>query len=138
MEKIPVSDSLNVSEEIATFFMFLFQNDRPEMPRMSLAEIAQAKMRPGLDSDVLATSVIGRFPEIGIPVGPLVGGSPNVMENFVRILCDEIVSAIQNDMRVDIALDPGAVVTATGGNAGGPVQVVGSTTALHTGVGVGS
>lgn len=136
MEKIPVDSNLNISEEIASFFLFLLNEDREVAPKLSLKQILAAKARPGLSSEILSASIISRFPEIGIPTGPLVGGSPNVMENFVKVLCEEIIDAVQNDMRVDIALDPGATVTAAGGNAGGPVTVVGATTAPHSGVGI--
>lgn len=136
METIPVDSNLNISEEIATFFLFLLNEDREYSPKLSLKQILAAKARPGLSPAVLSATIISRFPEIGIPNGPLVGGATNVMENLVKVMCEEIIDSIQNDMRVDIALDPGATVTAAGGNAGGPVTVVGSTTAPHSGVGV--
>ena len=138
MEQIPVDSNLNIAEEIASFFLFLLNEDRTIAPRLSLKQILTAKARPGLSSDILATSIISRFPRIGIPNVPLVGGAPNVMEEFVKVLCEEIIDAIQNEMRVDIALDPGATVTAAGGNAGGPVTVVGATVAPHSGVGIAS
>jgi hypothetical protein len=138
MEQIPVDSNLNISEEIASFFLFLLNEDREIAPRLSLKQILTAKARPGLSSEILASSIISRFPEIGIPNGPLVGGTTNTMENFVRVLCEEIIDSVQNDMRVDIALDPGATLTAAGGNAGGPVTVVGATVAPHSGVGIAS
>jgi hypothetical protein len=138
MEQIPVDSNLNISEEIAFFLLFLLNEDREVAPKLSLKQIIAAKARPGLSSEILSSSIISRFPEIGIPNGPLVGGATNVMENFVKILCEEFIDAIQNDMRVDVALDPGAVLTATGGNAGGPVTVVGATTSPHSATGVAS
>lgn len=133
---IPVDSNLNIAEEIASFFLFMLNEDREIAPKLSLPKILAAKTRPGLSPEILSSSIISRFPEAGIPTGPLVGGATNVMENFVKVLCEEIVDAIQNEMRVDIALDAGATVSAAGGNAGGPVTVVGSTVAPHTGVGV--
>jgi hypothetical protein len=138
MEKIPVDSGLNISEEIASFFLFLLNEDREIMPKLSLKQIIAAKARPGLSPEILSASIISRFPEIGIPNGPLVGGATNVMENFVKVLCEEIIDSIQNDMRVDVALDPGATLTAAGGNAGGPITVVGATTAPHSATGVAS
>jgi len=138
MEKIPVDSGLNISEEIASFFLFLLNEDREIMPKLSLKQIIAAKARPGLSPEILSASIISRFPEIGIPNGPLVGGATNVMENFVKVLCEEIIDSIQNDMRVDVALDPGAVLTAAGGNAGGPITVIGATTAPHSATGVAS
>jgi hypothetical protein len=138
MEKIPIESGLNISEEIASFFLFLLNEDREIMPKLSLKQIIAAKARPGLSPEILSASIISRFPEIGIPNGPLVGGATNVMENFVKVFCEEIIDSIQNDMRVDVALDPGAVLTAAGGNAGGPITVIGATTAPHSATGVAS
>lgn len=138
MEQIPVDSNLNIAEEIASFFLFLLNEDREILPKPSLKQILAAKARPGLSSDILSASIIARFPDIGIPNGPLVGGSPNVMENFVKVLCEEFIDAIRSDMRIDVALDPGATLTAAGGNAGGPVTVVGATVAPHSGAALAS
>lgn len=138
MALISIDESLQKSEEIADFLLFLLKEDRVPVPKPSIQEILLAKTRPGLNAQILASSVTARFEEIGIPAGPLVGGTPNVMENFVKIFCEELVSAIQNDMRVDIATDPGAVISAAGANGGGPVTVVGATTAPHSATGIAS
>lgn len=136
MAIVPIDENLNVSEEISDFFLFLLNEDRVSMPKLSIPQILLAKSRPGLSSEILSSSIISRFPEIGIPTGPLVGGTTNVMENFVKIMCEEIVDAIQNDLRVDVVTDAGATVSASGGNAGGPVVCVGATVTPHTGIGV--
>lgn len=136
MAAVPVDESLNISEEIADFLLFLLNEDRVQLPKLSIPQMLLAKGRPGLSSEILSSSIISRFPEAGIPTGPLVGGATNVMENFVKIMCEEIVDAIQSDMRVDVVTDAGATVTASGGNSGGPVVCVGATVAPHTGIGV--
>ncbi len=58
------------------------------------------------------------------------------MENLIKIICEEVVDAIQSDMRVDVVTDAGATVSVSGGNAGGPVVCVGATVAPYTGIGV--
>lgn len=136
MAAVAIDENLNVSEEIADFLLFLLNEDRAQLPKLSIPQMLLAKGRPGLSSEILSSSIISRFPEAGIPTGPLVGGATNVMENFVKILCEEVVDAIQSDMRVDIVTDAGATVSASGGNAGGPVVCVGATVAPHTGIGV--
>ena len=136
MAAVPIDSSLNISEEIANFLLFLLNDDRPQVPKLSIPQILMAKGRPGLSSEILSASIISRFPEAGIPTGPLVGGATNVMENFVKIFCEEVVDAIQNDLRVDVVTDAGATVSASGDNAGGPVVCVGATVAPHTGIGV--
>jgi len=136
MAAIAIDENLNVSEEIANFLLFLLNEDRVQMPKLSIKQILLAKGRPGLSSEILSSSIISRFPETGIPTGPLVGGATNVMENLVKVMCEEIVDAIQSDMRIDVVTDAGATVSASGGNAGGPVVCVGATVAPFTGIGV--
>lgn len=136
MATVAIDEDLNMSEEVSTFLLFLLNEDRIQLPKLSIKQILLAKARPGLSSEILNASVVARFPEAGIPTGPLVGGSPNVMENYTKIIIEEIVDAIQNDLRVDVVTDAGATVTASGGNAGGPVVCVGATVAPHTGIGI--
>lgn len=136
MSTIPIDEELNVSEEIANFLLYLLNEDRVQLPKLSIPQIILAKGRPGLSSEILSSSIISRFPEVGIPTGPLVGGATNVMENLIKVICEEIVDAIQSDMRVDVVTDAGATVSASGGNSGGPVVCVGATVAPHTGIGV--
>lgn len=138
MAVIKIDDDLQKSEEIADFLLFLLKEDRVPVPKPSIRQILLAKTRPGLNAQILTSSIISRFEEAGIPSGPLVGGTPNVMENFVKIMMEEIVSAIQNDMRVDIATDAGAVVQASGANTGGPVVAIGTTTTPHSATGIAS
>lgn len=138
MAVIGVSSELQKSEAIADFLLFLLKEDRIKAPIPSIREILLAKTRPGLSAEILTASITSRFEEAGIPRGPLAGGTPNVMENFTKIIVEEFVSAIQTDMRIDIATDPGAVVQATGANSGGPVVSVGAVTAPHSATGIAS
>lgn len=136
MAAVEIDNDLNVSEEIADFLLFLLNDDRVQLPKLSIKQILLAKGRPGLSSEILSASIISRFPEAGIPTGPLVGGATNVMENLIKIMCEEFVDALQTDMRIDVVTDAGATVSASGGNAGGPVVCVGATISPHTGIGV--
>lgn len=138
MAVIKIDPELQKSEEIADFMLFMLSEDRIPVPKPNIRQILLSKTRPGLNAQILASSITSRFEEAGIPTGPLVGGTPNVMENFVKIMCEEFVTAIQSDMRIDIATDAGAIVNAAGANAGGPVSVVGATTAPHTASGIAS
>jgi hypothetical protein len=133
---IQVDKKLQKSEEMANFFLFLLNEDRVKLPRLSLFQILLGKFRPGLDSSVISSSILSRFEEAGIPSGPLEGGQPNVMESYTQIVVEEIVDAIQTDMRVDTAVDPGMTVTSTGANAGGPVVSVGANVAPHSATGL--
>jgi hypothetical protein len=138
MAIIKIDDELQKSEEIADFLLFLLSELRISIPKPNIQEILLAKARPGLSPEVITSSITSRFEEVGIPSGPLAGGAPNVMENYTKIMVEEMVGAIQTDMRIDVATDAGATVTASGANAGGPVVAVGATTAPHSAVGIAS
>ena len=131
-----ISDDNNKSEEVADFLLFLMNEDRVPVPKLSLLQIIMARTRPGLSAEQIASSVISRFPEANIPVGVLKEGTANSMEQLVRIMCEEFVDAIQNDMRVDIAVDVGMIGQGFGANAGGPITTINTTTKPHTGIGV--
>jgi hypothetical protein len=128
-----IKEELNKSEEIADFFNFLIQEDREVERKLTTPEILATKIRSGLDSEILSSSIINRFKEIGIPNGQLESGQPNVMEMFVKVLSEEIVNAIQNDMRIDVAVNAGINLIANGVNSAGPVTVQGKTISPQSG-----
>lgn len=131
-----IQEDNNKSEEVADFLLFMLNEDRIPVPKLSIPQLLLAKTRPGMMPDQISSRIISRFPEIGIPNGPLNEGSNNVMESFVRVVIEEVVDAIQNDMRVDIAVDAGITGLGIGGNAGGAVQTFNTSTRPHTGIGV--
>ena len=132
----PIDDDNMKSEELAEFLLFMLKEDRIPIPPLTLVQILAAKTRSGLSSDQIHARIIGRFPEAGIPVGPLNNGSANVMDLYTKILIEEVVDAIQNDMRVDIAVDSGILGQGVGANAGGPILTTNTTIKPHTGTGV--
>lgn len=136
MSAISIDPDLQISEEIADFMLFLLNENRVALPKLSIPKILLTKARPGLSAEILTSSITSRFPEAKIPNGPLIGGTPNSMEILIKIICEEVVDALQNDMRIDVVTDAGATVTASGGNSGGPVVCVGATVAPHTGIGI--
>lgn len=133
---IKVDDKLQKSEELSKFILFLFKENRIKIPKFSLFQILLSRFRPGLDSDSISSEVISKFDKIGIPSGPLENGTPNVMEEYTKVLTEEIVDSIQNDMRIDIAVDSGMNVLSSGANAGGPVVTTGSNIVPHGGSGL--
>jgi hypothetical protein len=133
---LKIDQGLNKSEEVANFLLFMLEEDRIPVPRLSIGQILMAKGRPGLNSQLLSSSIVSRFDEAGIPTGVLADGTPNVFEAFVKVMCEEVVDHLQGQMRVDVVLDQGALLNANGANAGGPISVVGATIAPHTGIGI--
>jgi hypothetical protein len=124
---------LQNSEGLAKFISFLFKENKISLPKLSLFEILLSKTRDGLDSDEISESIISQFNYIGLPTGPLDDGTQNVMEEYTKIVVENIVDSIQNDMNVQVAIEPGLPITANGANSGGPVVVVGQSTGPHSG-----
>lgn len=106
----------------------------PEIPAILI--LSGAKLRPGLSPTLIASKIIERQVEAGAPAGVLPSGSENISENMELIRIEEIIKAIQEDARVDIAIAPGIPLTAQGANAGGPVVSVGMTTGIGSGNGI--
>ena len=87
---------------------------------------AESQMRPGLSSTAIASKIISKLSDIGIPNGPNPDGSENIVNKFVMLICEEIVNAIKDDSVIMTGIPPMTInITGTGANAGGPVEVVG-------------
>lgn len=133
---IEIDPKLQQSESIADFFSSLIQNERSVLPKLNLFKILAGRIRPGLDADAISTSIISRFKEAGIPTGPLGEGTPNAMEELVKIIMEELVDAIQNEMRIDVAVDQGMQVISQGASAAGPVASQGQNPLPHSAIGI--
>lgn len=138
MACIQIDQKLQKSQQVTDFFSFLLLENRIKLPTLPLPKILLAKARPGLDSDVTANAVISRFSDIGIPTGALENGKANVMEQYTKALIAEIYDSIQSEMRVDVAVDSGMIVTSAGANAGGPVASTGANPEPATATGIAS
>jgi hypothetical protein len=76
--------------------------------------ILASKSRPGLSPSLIASRIIERSAEAGIPVGPLPSGQISPGEILERIRMEEIVNAITTEMRIDIATRPGGQSVVSG------------------------
>ena len=92
--------------------------------------------RAGLSPTKIASKIIARKSEAGLPVGVLPSGAINPDEIMERIRIEEIVKAIQQDMIISVAVPPGITLTAAGISPTGPVSVFGSTITFTKGYGV--
>lgn len=105
------------------------------MPIPPLLLICEILSRPGLSAIRLTANIIKRLPEAGIETGVNVDGSPNQINQFVRIISEELVNHIHDAAKVIIATPPGGIITVgTGAGPTGPV-VVTSSTLIPTGGG---
>jgi hypothetical protein len=92
--------------------------------------------RPGLSPTKIASRIIARKSEAGLPVGALPSGGISPDEIMERIRIEEIVKALQQDALISVAVPPGITITAAGINLAGPVQVFGSTITPIRGYGI--
>lgn len=91
--------------------------------------------KPGLSPEKMAAEIIRRKSEAGLPNSPIAGGRSAPDEIMEVIRMETIVKALTQDAKIDVCNKPGAQLQATGGNAGGPIQVFG--TILSVGCGHG-
>jgi len=95
--------------------------------------ILATKAKPGMSPSQIASRIIKRQSEAGLPVGPLPSGQTSPAEIMERIRIEEMVSSLTSEARIDVAIQPGTAIQGTGGNAGGPVQVVGTVLGIASG-----
>lgn len=95
-----------------------------------------APRRSGLSPTAIASRIISRKSEAGLPVGALPSGGVAPDELMERIRVEEIIKALQEECLISVAIPPGTVVSAAGASPAGPVSVLGSTTTITKGFGV--
>ena len=84
--------------------------------------ICSAIKRPGLSAMLIASKIIRRAAEKGIPTGTAADGSASLWLSLEAIRAEEYVGAIKLDSRVQASLPIGGMqVMASGSNSGGPL-----------------
>ena len=73
---------------------------------------------------------------MGLPVGNYEDGSANVNDILWLEAMKAIVAEIQENGKITVVIPPGTQLIASGGNAGGPIVVYGTTTTPTTGYAV--
>ena len=92
--------------------------------------------RSGLSPSKIASRIIARTSEAGLPVGVLPSGTISPDEIMERIRIEEIIKALQQEAIITIAVPPGTSLSAAGISPSGPVTVFGSTITFTKGYGV--
>lgn len=113
---------------IAAILKRAFKVQKKLIPLNKEEILLGVQFREGLSAIDVASKIIERKKEIGIGIGPLPSGSENIDLQMEVIRIEEIINAIKTKMKVEAAFPPGVPITATGGNAGGPIVVQGATT----------
>jgi len=97
-----------------------------------------SKLRPGLSARDISARVISRFSEADAVGGEIFQGGNNVMTALEVIRMEEVVNAIQTEMKISSAIDPGSILVQTNGVgfAGFPVTSVGTNPSIVSSNGV--
>ena len=97
-----------------------------------------SKLRPGLSARDISARVISRFSEANAVAGEIFKEGNNVMTALEVIRMEEIVNAIQTEMKISNVIDPGSILVQTNGVgfAGFPVTSVGTNPIMVSSAGV--
>jgi hypothetical protein len=96
-----------------------------------------APLRPGVSSKEIASRIISRQSEAGLPVGDVFADGPNISEAMLAIQCEEIINSLLNESVVNVVIPPGVGIIGVGvGNLGAPIIVQGFTTTMGIGNGI--
>lgn len=98
--------------------------------------IIGSQNKPGLSPTKIASKIISRKSEAGLPVGNLPSGSVSPDEIMERIRVEEIIKALQEEAIISVGIPPGTTVASSGTSPSGPVTTIGSTITLTKGYGV--
>lgn len=127
----------NIDSIIAGFDKILNLNTvggTPSIPTPLI--LVGVPQRSGLSAIKIASRIISRKGEAGLPVGVLPSGAVNPEEIMWRIAVEEIIKAIQQESIITVGIPPGITLTAAGVSTSGPVSVFGSTITFSKGYGV--
>lgn len=127
---------MNSIQAIAGVFKNLFTPSTPLPPITKEEILIGSKFREGLSAIDIASKIIERKKEVGIDIGPLPSGAENIELKMETIRVEEILNALITKAKIEVAIPPGTKITATGANAGGPVQVIGTTISISKGEGI--
>lgn len=106
-------------------------------PVPTLLILTGVPRRTGLSPIKIASNIISRKSEAGLPIGILESGRVSPDEILERIRAEEYVKAFQQESIITIALPAGTTITGSGISAsGGPVTVFGMTTMITKGYGI--
>lgn len=100
---------------------------RAPFPALSaIVMLCSLAKRPGLSTIMSVINIVQSLQSKGIPTGPNPDGTVNLVVQMVYSIVDEVYRALREDANGQTATAPGAIsIQATGGNAGGPIEVVG-------------
>ena len=95
------------------------------------------QMRPGVSKVKITSEIIADNGNLGIMTGQMPDGTENVVNEFVYNVVEKVVDSLKDDALVECVIPAGSIIVqATGANAGGPVEAVGTNINNAKGYGV--
>ena len=139
-DNITKNNSFDLSSVNGILNMILAAFKTPEKPIEPLPPpliVVGATLRPGVSSKEIASRIISRQSEAGLPVGDVFSDGPNTTEAMLAIQVEEIINSLLTESVVNVAIPPGTRIIGIGtGNLGAPVVIQGFTTSLAVGNGI--
>ncbi len=105
----------------------LLKTPKTKAPKIPAPLVANGKKRTGLSYVEMTTKFMGIMADKGFKIGTHVDGTPDFNSIMVETIFKIVVEALKYDGAFTVSIPPGIKLTASGGNAGGPIQVVGQT-----------
>jgi hypothetical protein len=131
-----IFDFSNISG-ILNIILSLFKiPDTPVEPLPPPLIMVGAPLRPGMSAKAVASRIIARQSEAGLPVGDVFADGNNTSEAMLAIQVDEVINTLLTESVVNVVIPPGVAITAVGANLGGPIVVQGFTTTMGVGNGI--
>jgi hypothetical protein len=130
-------DLSSISGVLNTILSAFKLPEKPIEPLPPPLILVGGNLRTGLSSKQIASRIIARQSEAGLPVGDVYADGPNTNEAMLAIQYEEIINAILTESVVNVVIPPGVGIIGVGvGNLGAPVIVKGFTTTLGIGNGI--
>lgn len=118
---------MNISNIINTITETLDSVKTPAKILPPLLLRCTSLMRTGLSAYRIASRIIQNNKTLGIPEGDNPDGTTNLINAYTYNFVKEFVNAIKNEATVQVAVPANSVLfEGKGGNAGGPIVVIGS------------
>lgn len=113
----------------------MFRNSAKDISGVLLAT---SEARPGMSAQVSYAKILENLNKKGIYIeSKNIDGSDNLMNEFIKVIVDEVFRAIKEDANLQITVPIGSLtINASGANAGGPINVTGTNINFGKGYGV--
>jgi hypothetical protein len=125
----------NIIQNLTSFIQTKLSIPLTPIPAIML--ICSTIKRPGLSTMLITSRAINKMGEKGVPIGVNIDGSPNMMNQLIYVIVDEIVNALKMEGKVEVSIPPGGITSlGFGANAGGMVSVTSTNVGAVSGSGI--